>query len=381
MGIFCWLWWIPRLLSRPSEKSGDSDCAEELKAKISHYEGESDEPHPEYGQQHSASMFISSPCAKAVDLSPYEGAIMHIVVRSDADPTFSFETSDGHRPIAPPLPPRCVPPFGEPFHHSSPGPVPVALPSYPLVPPHSDFNVARLIKVCRRYVPFPSALRGWTRPPPDMPGVLPPAPFFGPPKNPRFILPPGAKTDFKLAVRQQPERAKPSCGKTERRPLDPPAVLELLKQNGPISPAELPKLVVRCTLWDEEGREHRSILKAAPIASGRESGQKARGRADEGDALALEGNIYQTGQFLEDDHGKPGYFYIFHDLSIKIKGNFRLKFDLLQGVAPTLFTEAVAAECFSDTFVSYAAERFPGMMQSTKLTKAFARQGLNIKVR
>jgi len=217
--------------------------------------------------------------------------------------------------------------------------------------------------------------------PPDIPGVLAPAPLFGPPKNPKFILPPGAKTDFKLIVRQQPERAKASCGKNDGRPLDPPPVLELLKQNGPISPAELPKLVVRCTLWDEEGREHRSILKAASIATGRESGRKAGGQVDEGDALTLEGNIYQTAQFLEDDSGKPGYFYVFHYLSIKIKGNFRLKFDLLQDVVvPTLFTEAVAAECFSDTFVAYA-ERFPGMMQSTKLTKAFARQGIHIRVR
>ena len=39
------------------------------------------------------------------------------------------------------------------------------------------------------------------------------------------------------------------------------------------------------------------------------------------------------------------------------------------------------AEVLSDVFVVYAAKKFPGMMQSTELTKAIARQGIKIAVR
>lgn len=37
--------------------------------------------------------------------------------------------------------------------------------------------------------------------------------------------------------------------------------------------------------------------------------------------------------------------------------------------------------CFSDVFTVYAAKRFPGMEESTALSKSFAEQGLKIRIR
>ena len=41
----------------------------------------------------------------------------------------------------------------------------------------------------------------------------------------------------------------------------------------------------------------------------------------------------------------------------------------------------VLASCFSDTFDVYSAKKFPGVIESTKLSKCFATQGIKIPIR
>jgi hypothetical protein len=41
----------------------------------------------------------------------------------------------------------------------------------------------------------------------------------------------------------------------------------------------------------------------------------------------------------------------------------------------------VLATCFSDVFQVYSAKKFPGVIESTQLSKAFARQGIKIPIR
>lgn len=48
---------------------------------------------------------------------------------------------------------------------------------------------------------------------------------------------------------------------------------------------------------------------------------------------------------------------------------------LNQGKAPVL------ASCFSDVFQVYSAKKFPGVIESTPLSKAFASQGIKIPIR
>lgn len=48
---------------------------------------------------------------------------------------------------------------------------------------------------------------------------------------------------------------------------------------------------------------------------------------------------------------------------------------LTQGKAPVL------ASCFSDVFQVYSAKKFPGVIESTPLSKAFASQGIKIPIR
>ena len=41
----------------------------------------------------------------------------------------------------------------------------------------------------------------------------------------------------------------------------------------------------------------------------------------------------------------------------------------------------VLASCFSDSFIVYSAKRFPGVVESTDLSKCFATQGIKIPIR
>lgn len=41
----------------------------------------------------------------------------------------------------------------------------------------------------------------------------------------------------------------------------------------------------------------------------------------------------------------------------------------------------VLASCFSDVFTVYSAKKFPGVVESTPLSKCFATQGIKIPIR
>ena len=41
----------------------------------------------------------------------------------------------------------------------------------------------------------------------------------------------------------------------------------------------------------------------------------------------------------------------------------------------------VLASCFSESFSVYSAKKFPGVIESTKLSKCFATQGIKIPIR
>ena len=48
---------------------------------------------------------------------------------------------------------------------------------------------------------------------------------------------------------------------------------------------------------------------------------------------------------------------------------------------PTTGKAPVLASCFSEVFQVYSAKKFPGVIESTPLSKAFASQGIKIPIR
>ncbi|KAI4211378.1 MAG: hypothetical protein LQ351_005804 [Letrouitia transgressa] len=90
---------------------------------------------------------------------------------------------------------------------------------------------------------------------------------------------------------------------------------------------------------------------------------------------------------LTDVNNELGIWFILQDLSVRTEGTFRLKMNFVDvgstekqqslnsGSAPVL------ASCFSEVFQVFSAKKFPGVIESTHLSKCFATQGIKIPIR
>lgn len=74
-----------------------------------------------------------------------------------------------------------------------------------------------------------------------------------------------------------------------------------------------------------------------------------------------------------------GAFFIFGDVSVKVEGNFRLKLSLFEITS----TGAVCLNkhVFTSPFTVYPTKKFPGMLDSTFLSRSFSDQGARIRIR
>ncbi|KAJ2616617.1 hypothetical protein H4S08_000699 [Coemansia sp. RSA 1365] len=99
----------------------------------------------------------------------------------------------------------------------------------------------------------------------------------------------------------------------------------------------------------------------------------------------LIGSGVAAGAKLNDLDGSLGIFFVFPDLSIRKDGEYRLRFSYfnLQAETGELITTSthIQAYTFSEPFRVYSAKQFPGMIESTALSKHFAKQGVKIPVR
>jgi hypothetical protein len=93
---------------------------------------------------------------------------------------------------------------------------------------------------------------------------------------------------------------------------------------------------------------------------------------------ALAGTLVSSLHRLKDQHNVDSAFFVFGDLSIKLEGIFRLRFDLyeLRG-AESWHIQSTQTEPFK----SHSAKTFPGMSESTFLTRTFSDQGVRLRLR
>lgn len=81
---------------------------------------------------------------------------------------------------------------------------------------------------------------------------------------------------------------------------------------------------------------------------------------------------------LKDSENIDGAFFIFGDVSAKLEGRFALRFNLYEMRG----TECVHLQSvLSEPFVVYGAKHFPGMSESTLLTRTFSDQGIRLRLR
>lgn len=172
------------------------------------------------------------------------------------------------------------------------------------------------------------------------------------------MLPPS--DDYNLIIRQGPERAKVAGPKEkDRKPIDPPPIIQL--QIRDLSdPAQnylqSPYYFMCCNLCDSN-LDHPTSL--APPST-------------------LAGTLVSSLHRLKDVDNTDGGFFVFGDVSVKIEGEYRLRFSLFE----MLKNEVVYIKSIiSDPFNVYTQKNFPGMSESTFLSRSFGDQGVRLRIR
>ncbi|EEP78763.1 predicted protein [Uncinocarpus reesii 1704] len=210
----------------------------------------------------------------------------------------------------------------------------------------------------------------------------------------------GKKLTYTLKVIQQPERAR-ACGagakaSADRRPVDPPPVVELRVYESDQNDMNKTDITFA---YNANFFLFTTLEWARPIAHGRGQSQSAA------TPPVLTG-VPVAGVAYLDRPVQAGYF-IFPDLSVRHEGYYRLNFSLYEEVKdpkdedkdrgiprpvlPTLNKIGEPREpdeyiffrldVKTTPFTVYSAKKFPGLAESTMLSRTVAEQGCRVRIR
>ncbi|KAL8979395.1 MAG: hypothetical protein Q9205_005260 [Flavoplaca limonia] len=201
--------------------------------------------------------------------------------------------------------------------------------------------------------------------------------------------------DYTLTIRQGPDRAKVADKKDkgrqpssviclsdvdllpERKPVDPPPIVQLHIRD-PADPAQnylqspyLFMCVNLCPASDEDT----TVLDTQ---------------------ASLSGTLVSSLHRLKDVDNLDGGFFVFGDLSVKVEGDYRLRFSLYEMLkTEVVFIKATVSSTFKGMSVSlkdstarsnilppvWSGKAFPGMCESTFLSRSFGDQGVRLRIR
>jgi hypothetical protein len=196
----------------------------------------------------------------------------------------------------------------------------------------------------------------------------------------------GRKLRYKLSVIQQPERAR-ACGSgakssADRRPVDPPPVVELriFADETDITFSYNANFFLYATLEVARPMAHGRVQPSAP-------------------QIPVLTGMPVSGMAYLDRPTEAGYF-IFPDLSVRHEGLYKLSFNLYEetkedkdaDVEPTKDDKPSATgasdsafmwrmEVKSLAFTVFSAKKFPGLAESTGLSRTIAEQGCRVRIR
>ncbi|CAG8467318.1 19850_t:CDS:2 [Rhizophagus irregularis] len=159
---------------------------------------------------------------------------------------------------------------------------------------------------------------------------------------------------YELIIRQQPKQARLCSSKErDRRPVDPPPIIQL-KVNG-------------------YGDEAQNFLQSpyyfmcANLVHPTDSGESFTVSS-----RYLAGTVVSSLHKLKDIDNKDGGFFVFGDISVRVEGRYRLRFSLFEIIRDeVVHIQSVV----SDVFTVYSPKAFPGMSESTFLSRSFSDQG------
>ncbi|PSR75852.1 velvet factor-domain-containing protein, partial [Coniella lustricola] len=165
---------------------------------------------------------------------------------------------------------------------------------------------------------------------------------------------------YHLSVKQQPERAKVANAKDkDRKPVDPPVILQL-EVDPDEDPLQLyitsPYLFVQAFLVGASDADPEPELNS------------------------LTGNTCTSGHVVKDDRGVHNMMFCLNDISIKKEGTYRLKFSLFKLNTSTGEAENLAS-ISSQPFTTFSGRHFPGMSESTSMTRLLVDAGVRLRLR
>ncbi|PGH00574.1 hypothetical protein AJ79_08177 [Helicocarpus griseus UAMH5409] len=207
----------------------------------------------------------------------------------------------------------------------------------------------------------------------------------------------GRTITYVLKVIQQPERAR-ACGagaksSADRRPVDPPPVVELRIFESDLNDQHRTDITFG---YNASFFLYTKLDFARPIAHGR----------SQNPACAVLTGVPVAGIAYLDRPTQAGYF-IFPDLSVRHEGYYRLTFTLYeqtkdpkdadkdepvpppQSFVPTSPSKPRSPAEFMHArlavktvpFTVYSAKKFPGLAESTSLSRIVAEQGCRVRIR
>ncbi|OBT96375.1 hypothetical protein VE01_05624 [Pseudogymnoascus verrucosus] len=171
-----------------------------------------------------------------------------------------------------------------------------------------------------------------------------------------------SNADHELIVRQKPLNAKVFIGKEkDRKPIDPPPIVQL-KISEAVDPSQnflqSPYYFISTSLVDDD--ENKSPEDREEVKN------------------ALAGTLVSSLHRLKDSDNIDRGFFVFGDLSVKIEGTFKLQFTLYE--VRDKEVEYITST-LSEPFKVHPAKNWPGMAESTFLTRSFSDQGVRLRLR
>ncbi|EOQ98812.1 hypothetical protein J056_002765 [Wallemia ichthyophaga EXF-994] len=169
---------------------------------------------------------------------------------------------------------------------------------------------------------------------------------------------------YTVDIRQHAENAR-VCSfkeKVDRRPIDPPPIIQLYTD-------EVDK---------SEFLQSTSLFMTATLINPHGSLEEVYSQRN---VRATAGITVQTPTKLKDEHGKGkdnGSFCIWNHISVRQEGHFKLHFRLFERRNLDVIEVASA---ISNVFTVHNPKNFPGMSESSYLTRCLASQGVRIRVR
>lgn len=168
-----------------------------------------------------------------------------------------------------------------------------------------------------------------------------------------------------LTLRQAPMRARVAVGKEkDRKPIDPPPIVQLIdkRSDGKCGLYDSPYLFMTSSLVPENYDE--------------------QAKGPELPSNYLVGSLASSVHRLRDTDNVDGGFFVFGDLSVKQEGRYRLRFTLYErDESHSVPSFHFIGELITNVFTVFPAKLFPGMADSTALTRAFSDQGVKVRLR